>query len=301
MRRAVPGSEAGVGKTEIGKVIAQGLGRELILQLMTSAGCLRVELLAADDRNPAGGSSRGEVKGEARADIYSEKFLIKRPLARRWKAFAVLLIDELDRADEPFEAYLLEVLSTGRSRFRVRHARASTADRGHHLSRSRESDRSALPWTALGWLSDAAGANLDLLAQAPKVAGRARASRVVVRSVRGGVMTTIGGSEARSVPTSGIVICQSDSTRAGGPKARRAVELVDEQDGEWPSSAAPEVLDQEFLGVHIGGRASPLTSPGCSASRFRSSAASSPLVGSLRDVQALVALQRITPGPGPGR
>jgi len=51
-------------------------------------------------------------KEKLAADIYSEKFLIKRPLARALEGHSpVLLIDELDRTDEPFEAYLLEVLS----------------------------------------------------------------------------------------------------------------------------------------------------------------------------------------------
>src|SRR5258706_5961804 len=54
----------------------------------------------------------GKDKKKLGAQIYSDEFLVKRPLARALKGAApVLLIDELDRTDEPFEAYLLEVLS----------------------------------------------------------------------------------------------------------------------------------------------------------------------------------------------
>ncbi len=109
--------EAGVGKTEIAKVLAQGLGRELIrlqcyegLDIAQAAyewnysrQMIEIRLAeAAGERN----------KDKLGADIYSERFLVKRPLARALEGDApVLLIDELDRTDEPFEAYLLEVLS----------------------------------------------------------------------------------------------------------------------------------------------------------------------------------------------
>jgi MoxR-like ATPase len=109
--------EAGVGKTEIAKVIAQGLGRELIrlqcyegLDIAQAAyewnyprQMIEIRLAeAAGERN----------KDRLGADIYSERFLVKRPLARALEGDSpVLLIDELDRTDEPFEAYLLEVLS----------------------------------------------------------------------------------------------------------------------------------------------------------------------------------------------
>ena len=72
-------------------------------------------------------------------DIFSEKFLVKRPLARALEgkkgAAPVLLIDELDRTDEPFEAYLLEVLSDWQiTDPGDRHAaRRGAADRRHHL------------------------------------------------------------------------------------------------------------------------------------------------------------------------
>ena len=112
--------EAGVGKTEIAKVIANGLDRELLrLQCYEGLDIAQaayewnysrqmVEIRLAE---AAGEKSKEKLS----ADIYSERFLVRRPLARALEgkpgAAPVLLIDELDRTDEPFEAYLLEVLS----------------------------------------------------------------------------------------------------------------------------------------------------------------------------------------------
>jgi MoxR-like ATPase len=112
--------EAGVGKTEIAKVLAATLRRSLIrLQCYEGLDIASavyewnyprqmVEIRLAE---AAGGASR-----EALAqDLFSERFLIRRPLLQALSgpigAPPVLLIDELDRTDEPFEAYLLEVLS----------------------------------------------------------------------------------------------------------------------------------------------------------------------------------------------
>src|ERR1051325_5861983 len=111
--------EAGVGKTEIAKVLAETLGRRLIrLQCyegldVAAAGYERdyprqmIESRLAE----SGTESRDTVEEE----IFSERFLIKRPLFQALEpelgGAPVLLIDELDRTDEPFEAYLLEVLS----------------------------------------------------------------------------------------------------------------------------------------------------------------------------------------------
>ncbi|MEP7274969.1 MAG: MoxR family ATPase [Betaproteobacteria bacterium] len=112
--------EAGVGKTEIAKVLAAGLGRKLVrLQcyegLDTAAAVYEwnyprqmIEIRLAE----AGGSVE---RGELAHDIFTTRFLLKRPLlqalAPEGGVAPVLLIDELDRTDEPFEAYLLEVLS----------------------------------------------------------------------------------------------------------------------------------------------------------------------------------------------
>ncbi len=111
--------EAGVGKTEIAKVLAQTLGRRLIrLQcyegLDVAAAVYEwnyarqmIEIRMAE----ANASSRSTVEQE----IFSDRFLIRRPLLQALSPDPagppVLLIDELDRADEPFEAFLLETLS----------------------------------------------------------------------------------------------------------------------------------------------------------------------------------------------
>jgi MoxR-like ATPase len=110
--------QPGTGKTEIAKVLAQGLGAELI-RLQCYEG-LDVNL-AAYEWNYARqmleirlGEASHESREHIAASLFSERFLIARPLLRALQPHPVppvLLIDELDRADEPFEAYLLEVLS----------------------------------------------------------------------------------------------------------------------------------------------------------------------------------------------
>lgn len=112
--------EAGVGKTEVAKVLAQTLGRNLIrLQCyegLDVASALyewnyarqMIEIRLAE---ATGASSKVELTD----DVFSSRFLIERPLLQSLRSrdglAPVLLIDELDRADEPFEAFLLEVLS----------------------------------------------------------------------------------------------------------------------------------------------------------------------------------------------
>ena len=111
--------EAGVGKTEIAKVIAAGLGRELIrLQCYEGLDIAQAayewnysrQMIEIRMAEAEGIQSREGLT----QDIFSERFLVRRPLLRALQpagAAPVLLIDELDRTDEPFEAYLLEVLS----------------------------------------------------------------------------------------------------------------------------------------------------------------------------------------------
>ena len=111
--------EAGVGKTELAKVLAGSLGARLIrlqcyegLDVNTAVyewnyprQMLEIRLLEA----------RGEAEHATAHDIFGEDFLIRRPLLQALEATdgvaPVLLIDEIDRADEEFEAYLLEILS----------------------------------------------------------------------------------------------------------------------------------------------------------------------------------------------
>jgi MoxR-like ATPase len=112
--------EAGVGKTEIAKVLSGTLGRRL-LRLQCYEG-LDVTTAVYEWNYPrqmveirmseaAGDRDRGALE----ADLFSDNFLIKRPLLQALEpdeaGAPVLLIDELDRTDEPFEAFLLEVLS----------------------------------------------------------------------------------------------------------------------------------------------------------------------------------------------
>lgn len=112
--------EAGVGKTEIAKVLAQSLGRKLI-RLQCYEG-LDVSSAVYEWNYPAQmieirlAEAAGEVNRDALShSIFTEKFLIRRPLLQALQSTGgespVLLIDELDRTDEAFEAYLLEVLS----------------------------------------------------------------------------------------------------------------------------------------------------------------------------------------------
>ncbi|MFM9967178.1 MAG: AAA family ATPase, partial [Burkholderiales bacterium] len=112
--------EAGVGKTEIAKVLSETLGRKLVrLQCYEGLDIASavyewnysrqmIEIRLAE--------TEGEKDRDSLSkDIFSERFLIRRPLLQALEgepgAAPVLLIDELDRTDEPFEAYLLEVLS----------------------------------------------------------------------------------------------------------------------------------------------------------------------------------------------
>jgi MoxR-like ATPase len=112
--------EAGVGKTEIAKALAKGLNRPLI-RLQCYEG-LDVASAVYEWNYPAqmldirlSEAAGLEDRDRLEANLYSERHLIRRPvlqaLARAGEAAPVFLIDELDRTDEAFEAFLLEVLS----------------------------------------------------------------------------------------------------------------------------------------------------------------------------------------------
>jgi MoxR-like ATPase len=107
--------EAGVGKTEVGKTLARILEAELI-RLQCYEGIDSAQALYEWDYARQLLYARALQAGEVRdhvAELYGPEFLIERPLLRALRAGsgAVLLIDEVDRADDEFEAFLLEVLS----------------------------------------------------------------------------------------------------------------------------------------------------------------------------------------------
>ncbi|MFI6735369.1 AAA family ATPase [Nonomuraea sp. NPDC050451] len=104
--------EPGVGKTEVANVLSRVLDRELI-RLQCYEGLDASQALYEWDYPKQLLSLRAaEVEGRGVGDLYREEFLLQRPLLRSLRAAsgAVLLIDEIDRADSEFEAFLLEFL-----------------------------------------------------------------------------------------------------------------------------------------------------------------------------------------------
>jgi MoxR-like ATPase len=103
--------EPGVGKTEIAKVLARLLGRELI-RLQCYEGLDAAQALYEWDHPKQLLAIRAcEAEGRAVGDLYDPAYLMERPLLRSLRVPSVLLIDEIDRADSEFEAFLLEFLS----------------------------------------------------------------------------------------------------------------------------------------------------------------------------------------------
>jgi MoxR-like ATPase len=108
--------EPGTGKTEIAKVLAAGLGRRLVRLQCYDGLDLAASAYEWDHASQLMAIRLGEAAGAGEhvaATIYSSEFLLRRPLLSAIDPDlppAVLLIDELDRADEPFEAFLLELL-----------------------------------------------------------------------------------------------------------------------------------------------------------------------------------------------
>ncbi len=110
--------EAGTGKTEVAKVLAGRLGRRLLRLQCYDGLDLATAAYEWDYPRQMLAIRMAEARGEGGVvaeDIYSSEYLVKRPLLEALEpapgGAPVLLIDELDRADEPFEAFLLEILS----------------------------------------------------------------------------------------------------------------------------------------------------------------------------------------------
>ena len=103
--------EPGVGKTEVAKVLASVLGRELV-RLQCYEGLDAAQALYEWDYPRQLLHVRTcEAEGRPVGSLYDEAFLLERPLLRALRGPVVLLIDEIDRADSEFEAFLLEFLS----------------------------------------------------------------------------------------------------------------------------------------------------------------------------------------------
>jgi MoxR-like ATPase len=186
--------EAGVGKTELAKVLATTLGTRLIrlqcyegLDVNTAVyewnyprQMLEIRLLEA----------RGEIDRASAHDIFSSEFLLKRPLLQALEADdgppPVLLIDEIDRADEEFEAYLLEILSdfqvtvpeigTIRAN-RPTRSSAAACTTGSTTRRRPRSSRSSRPGSPMRPRGSRARSSRSSTGCGPPTSPRSRASR----------------------------------------------------------------------------------------------------------------------------
>ena len=256
--------EAGVGKTEIAKVLAAALGKPLVrLQcyegLDTASAVYEwnyprqmIEIRLAE--------SAGSVDRNALAhDIFTPRFLLKRPLLEALSpddgVAPVLLIDELDRTDEPFEAYLLEVLAEypgDDSRARVpfvRRRRLSSSSR--RIARAKSTTRSSAAVSITGSDYPDALRELTIVRRKCPQAGESLAREIVAFTQRlramdlfkaPGIAETLDWAEAlvaldrialdpqTVADTAGVLLKYQDDVGALGPET--VAKLVAEVEAE---------------------------------------------------------------------
>ncbi|HEX4095556.1 MAG TPA: MoxR family ATPase, partial [Caulobacteraceae bacterium] len=190
--------EPGTGKTEIAKVLAAGLGRRLVRLQCYDGMDLSAAAYEWDHARQLMAIRLAEAEGrtdrdELESDIYARRFLQARPLLSAIDPDlppAVLLIDELDRADEPFEAFLLELLADyqvsvpefGTVRARIRPVVVLTSNRTREVHDAIRR-RCLYHWVAY---PDAARERAILTAKAPEVPEKLAAQVVAfVQKLRG--------------------------------------------------------------------------------------------------------------------
>ncbi len=256
--------EPGTGKTEIAKVLAAGLGRRLVRLQCYDGMDLAAAAYEWDHARQLMAIRMAEAAGETdRArlahDIYTREFLQSRPLLSAIdpdQPPAVLLIDELDRADEPFEAFLLELLADfqisvpelGTVRARIVPVVVMTSNR------TREVHDAIRRRCLYHWVDypDAARERAILAAKAPGVPARLSAQVVAfVQRLRGeelfklpGVAETIDWAAALQYlnqtelqpqvvdQTLGVLLkYQDDIAKLRGAEAARLIDEVREQAG----------------------------------------------------------------------
>jgi MoxR-like ATPase len=200
--------EPGVGKTELAKMLAVVLSRELI-RLQCYEGLDAAQALYEWDHPKQLLAIRAcEAEGRPVGDLYGPEFLMERPLLRALREESVLLIDEIDRADTEFEAFLLEFLSD----FQITIPEVGTVGASSHpvvvitSNRTRELHDALKRRCLYHWIEfpDAARERAIIDARVPGLADEAAASLVAaVTEVRGlrlikppGVAETIDWAQA---------------------------------------------------------------------------------------------------------
>ena len=196
--------EPGTGKTEIAKVLAAGLGRRLVRLQCYDGLDLGAAAYEWDHARQLMAIRLAEVSGSAAdlaSEIYTRPYLLARPLLTAIdpdQPPAVLLIDELDRADEPFEAFLLELLADFQltiPEFGTIHAKVPPVV-VMTSNRTREVHDAIRRRCLYHWVDypDGPRERAILAARAPEVSGKLAAQVVAfVQKLRGGELFKLPG------------------------------------------------------------------------------------------------------------